>query len=56
MVGFLTNFHGYNGDITKNWLDFGDLDLIVKVTAVEKLKMHNCGGGGGGGGGTSVFS
>ena len=23
-----------------NWLDFGDLDLIFKVTAVEKLKIH----------------
>ena len=38
----------YNWDITKNWLDFGDLDLIFKVTAVEKLKIHF--------GGTSVFS
>ena len=28
-----------NWDITKNWLDFGDLDLIFKVTAVEKLKI-----------------
>ena len=24
-------------DITKNSVDFGDLDLILKVTAVEKL-------------------
>ena len=30
----------YNWNITKNWLDFGDLDLIFKVTAVEKLKIH----------------
>ena len=29
----------YNLDITKNWLDFADLDLIVKVTAVEKMKI-----------------
>ena len=28
-----------NWDITKNWLDFGDYDLIFKVTAVEKLKI-----------------
>ena len=32
----------------KNWLDFGGLDLIFKVTAVEKLKIY--------GRGTSVFS
>ena len=38
----------YNWDITKNWIDFGELDLIFKVTAVEKLKIH--------GWGTSVFS
>ena len=38
----------YNWDITKNWLDFGDIDLIFKVTAVEKLRIH--------GWGTSVFS
>ena len=25
--------------VTKNWLDFGD--LIFKVTAVEKLKIHS---------------
>ena len=37
-----------NGDITKNRLGLGDLDLIFKVTAVEKLKIH--------GQGTSVFS
>ena len=24
-------------------IDFGDLDLIFKVTAVEKLKIHGCG-------------
>ena len=37
---FLTKFSLiYNWDITKNWLDFGDLDLIFKVTAVEKLKF-----------------
>ena len=29
-------------------MDFGDLDLIFKVTVVEKLKIQ--------GGGTSVFS
>ena len=33
----------WNWDISKYWLDFGDLDLIFKVTAVEKLKIH--GGG-----------
>ena len=33
----------YYWDITKNWLDFGDLDLIFKVTEVEKLKIHNGG-------------
>ena len=27
----------------KNWLDFGDLDLIFTVTAVEKLKIHSGG-------------
>ena len=32
----------------KNWLDFGGLDLIFKVTAVEKLKIY--------GRGTSFFS
>ena len=26
-----------------NWLDLGDLDLIFKVTAVEKLKIHSLG-------------
>ena len=26
-----------NWDIRKDWLDFGDPDLIFKVTAVEKL-------------------
>ena len=32
----------YNWDITENLiLDFGDLDLIFKVTAVEKLKIHS---------------
>ena len=47
LVGFL---YIYNWDITKKCLDFDDLDfdLIFKVTAVEKLKIH--------GGGTSVFS
>ena len=38
----------YNWDITKNWLDIGDLDLIFKVTVIETLKSH--------GRGTSVFS
>ena len=33
----------YNWNITKNCLDFGDLDLIFKVTAVEKLKIHSWG-------------
>ena len=33
----------YNWDLTKNWLDFGDLDLIFKITAVEKLKIHGMG-------------
>ena len=30
----------YNWDITNNRLDFGDLDLIFKITALEKLKIH----------------
>ena len=38
----------YNLDITECWFDLVDLDLIFKVTAVDKLKIH--------GGGTSVFS
>ena len=29
----------YNREITKNWLDFGDIDLIFKVTAVENWKF-----------------
>ena len=29
----------YSWDITKNWSDFGDVDLKFKVTAVEKLKI-----------------
>ena len=33
----------YNRDITKDWLDFGDHDLIFKVTAVEKLKIRRLG-------------
>ena len=33
----------YNLDITKNWSDFGDLDLIFKVTTVEKLNIHGWG-------------
>ena len=32
-------------DITENWLDFVDLDLIVKVTTLEKLKIHDWGRG-----------
>ena len=35
-----------------NWLDFDDLELIFKVTAVEKLKIH--GGGGRGGRGRDI--
>ena len=31
--------------MTKNWLDFGDLDQIFKVTAVEKKNPENSGGG-----------
>ena len=31
----------YIWDLTKNWLGFGDLDLIFKITAVEKLKIHS---------------
>ena len=46
----------YNWYITKNWLDFGDLDLIFKVTAAEKLKKSGRGGGGVGGGAAFVFS
>ena len=38
----------YNWDITKNWIDFGDLHIIFKVTVVERLKIHGCE--------TSVFS
>ena len=34
-------------------LDFGDTDLIFKVAAVVKLKIH--GGRGAGGGGASVL-
>ena len=30
----------YNWDITNNWLDFSDLDLIFKVTAVKTLKIR----------------
>ena len=49
----------YNWDIRKNWLVFSNLDLIFKVTAVEKLKIHSGGGGvcgEGGDGRASVFS
>ena len=46
MVGFLLNFHGYILDQNKKTLlDFGDLDIIFKVTAVEKLSAHLTGGG-----------
>ena len=51
LVGFLPNFHWlHNRDIIKTllWLDYGDLDQIFKVTAVEKGKIH--------GWGTFVFS
>ena len=44
MVGFSPNFHGY----IIGTLEFGDLDLIFKVTTVEKLKIHGLG--------TSIFS
>ena len=47
-VGFLPNSWIYNWDITKNRLDFGDLYLIFKVVAGEKLKINSWG--------TSVFS
>ena len=30
----------YNWDITKNLLDFGDVDIFFKVTAIEKLKIQ----------------
>ena len=33
----------HNWDITKNWSDFGDFDLMFKVTAVEKLKIYGWG-------------
>ena len=33
----------YNSNVTKYWLDLGDLDLIFKVKAVEKLKIHDGG-------------
>ena len=32
----------YNLDITKNWLDFGDLDLIFKVTVWCGSCWHRC--------------
>ena len=35
----------YIWDITKNLLDFGDPDLIFKVTAVEQLKFRSMWGG-----------
>ena len=35
----------YNRDITKNWSDLCDIDLIVKVTAVEKRKLYRVGWG-----------
>ena len=38
----------YNWDITNNWSDFGDPDLIFKATAVVKRKVRSWG--------TSVFS
>ena len=38
----------YNWDIIMSWLDFCDLDLIFKITAVENLKIYSWG--------TSVFS
>ena len=41
------SFFIYNWDVTKNLLDFGGLDQIFKVTAVEKLKIYCSGGGGG---------
>ena len=48
----------YNWDTPKNLLDSGDLDIIFKVTAVEKLKIHYGGGVGhshlGGGGGLDI--
>ena len=37
----LTIFLWYNLDITKNWLHFGDLDIIFKVTAVKKKKENS---------------
>ena len=54
-------FMVYKWDITKNWLDFDDLDLIFKVTALGKKTWKVWGGGGGGGQwvggvGTSIFS
>ena len=48
VVEFLPNVHGYIIGHNKICFDFGDLDLIFKVTAVEKLKIQ--------GGETSVFS
>ena len=30
----------HNWDITKNWLDFGYIDPIFKVTVEEKLEIH----------------
>ena len=40
MVGFLSNFHGYKNIRFGHNKCFGDLYLIFKVTAVEKLKIH----------------
>ena len=42
--GILTKFSRiHNWDITKALLDFGNLDLIFKVTAIQKLKIHGWG-------------
>ena len=49
-LDFYQIFMNTNLDITNNWLDFGDLDLNFKVTAIEKLKIHGSDDGGGGGG------
>ena len=46
---------GHNKELIRFLLDFGDLDLIFKVTSVETLKIQ-CVCGGGGGGGAHLFA
>ena len=39
--GWILIKFSYNWDITKNWFNFGVLDLIFKITAIEKLEVHS---------------